>query len=226
MPDGALALARQLARPEGFGGRVVGRLMDVANRRPLALSLAALAPRAGDHVLDLGCGTGAAMARIRRTGAIVTGVDHSATMIAAARRRLASDAAFGLVRAEQATFDALPVATGSVSAVLALNVLYFWHDPDPILAELRRVLRPDGRVVAYVTAAETMRRWRFARAGLHRSVTADLLIEWAEALGARTTSVSHRRVFGTSALILHATLGRVSAQGGRPLRAETAAEAA
>ena len=37
-----------------------------------------------------------------------------------------------------------------------------------MIANLRRVLRPGGRLVAYVTHRETMEHWPFTRAGLHR----------------------------------------------------------
>src|SRR5438034_11831675 len=46
-----------------------------------------LAPRRGERVLDLGCGTGHLTAQLAATGADVVGIDSSATMIAEARRQ-------------------------------------------------------------------------------------------------------------------------------------------
>lgn len=161
-------LARQLAAPGGIGGRLVGGLMDIANRKPLARSIATLAPCAGEHVLDLGSGTGAGTARLLRAGARVTAIDHSPLMVATVRRRFRAEIDAGRVVAHQGDFAALPITGSSVDAVLAVNTLYFWHRPDGIAAELRRVLRPGGRFVAYVTDAATMARWGMDRTGTHR----------------------------------------------------------
>ena len=49
--------------------------------------VALLAPQPGEHILDIGCGDGALTERLAATGAILTGVDASPTMIAAARAR-------------------------------------------------------------------------------------------------------------------------------------------
>ena len=76
----AQKLARQLGRPDGFIARHV--LPRLWNRRNRALNDAvyeALAPRADDAILDIGCGGGYLAARLARTltqGRMV-GVDHS-----------------------------------------------------------------------------------------------------------------------------------------------------
>jgi trans-aconitate methyltransferase len=49
--------------------------------------VALLAPQPGEHILDLGCGDGALTEQLAATGAIVTGVDASPSMLAAARER-------------------------------------------------------------------------------------------------------------------------------------------
>ncbi|MBB5344191.1 class I SAM-dependent methyltransferase [Tunturibacter empetritectus] len=49
--------------------------------------VALLAPQSGEHILDLGCGDGALTEQLAATGAILTGVDASPTMLAAARQR-------------------------------------------------------------------------------------------------------------------------------------------
>lgn len=77
----ATAFAGQLARPHGAAGRFVGLAMDLANRKPTRLALDLLSPRAGEHILDVGCGTGSALVALRRRAAArVTGVDPSDLM--------------------------------------------------------------------------------------------------------------------------------------------------
>lgn len=164
----ATALGRQLAKPSGLGGRVVADAMRLVNRRPTRLAIAALDPRPGDAVLDLGCGAGDAIPALQGVvgAGCVTGLDHSDAMIAIASRRC-PDAHFCVGR-----FDALPFADHMFDRILATNVAYFWHDPRTVLAELRRVTRPHGRVVLYVTEAAALARIGLDRSGTHRLFTA------------------------------------------------------
>jgi ubiquinone/menaquinone biosynthesis C-methylase UbiE len=157
-------LAEQLARPNGQAGRLLGAAMDLANRKPLRLALDLLAPAAGERILDAGCGTGAAMAAmLDRAPCRPVGLDTSATMLRAANRRLG-----GRAHLECAPIESMPFAAQSFDAVLALNVLYFEDAQGSLLSALYRVLKPGGRLVAYVTDADTMADWPFTRAGLHR----------------------------------------------------------
>jgi SAM-dependent methyltransferase len=95
------------------------------------------------RVLDLGCGNGALLQRLapRISGAL--GVDASAAMVERARRRCA-----GLphVRIERVEGPELPAEDGSID--VAISMLSFRYlDWDPLLVELRRVLRPSGRLI-------------------------------------------------------------------------------
>lgn len=165
----ARRLAAQLALPVGAAGRLLGGVMDIANRRPTRLAIDLLDPQPGERILDAGCGTGAAMAAVlRRARCQVSGVDPSHTMLLAAEKRLSRrwlDRTADLRRAE---LETLPFADGVFDAALVLNVLYFCDGEGQMLANLRRVIRPGGRIVAYVTHRETMQHWPFARAGYHR----------------------------------------------------------
>lgn len=164
----AHAIGRQLACPSGWAGRLLGPAMTLANRRPTRLAIAALNARAGEIALDLGCGAGEAVALLARSGAQVTGIDRSAAMLDQAARRNRRALARGQVALLRADFTRLPFAKAAFDRILAANVAYFWHDAPAVAEELRRVLRPGGRLVVYVTDAETMRQWPFAGPETHR----------------------------------------------------------
>jgi ubiquinone/menaquinone biosynthesis C-methylase UbiE len=116
------------------------------------------APR---RLIDLGCGTAQLTADLaaRFGSALVVGVDLSAAMLAAARRRLGPHAP-SLVRAN---VYALPFADRAVDLVTS-TISYHWYlEPSRALAEVRRVLVPGGHFVL-ATLASRMFRGAVARA--------------------------------------------------------------
>jgi SAM-dependent methyltransferase len=98
-----------------------------------------LAPRAGERILDLGCGDGALTMELAAAGARVTGVDASPAQVAAARAR-------GLDAREMAG-DALTF-TSEFDAVFSNAALHWMTRPDAVIACVFRALRPGGRFVA------------------------------------------------------------------------------
>lgn len=99
-----------------------------------------LAPQRGEKILDLGCGDGQLTMQLAAAGAVVTGVDASAEMTAAARSRG--------VAADHASAEMLPYSEASFDAVFSNAALHWVRDQDAMMAEVHRVLRPGGRFVA------------------------------------------------------------------------------
>ncbi|MHB8454859.1 MAG: class I SAM-dependent methyltransferase [Acidiferrobacterales bacterium] len=104
-----------------------------------------LAPLAHESILDLGCGDGALTERIAASGARVLGVDASAAMVQAARlRRLDARIADG---------GALPFAS-EFDAVFSNAALHWMkRDPDAVIRNVWRALRPGGRFVGEMGGA-------------------------------------------------------------------------
>ncbi|HEV8554806.1 MAG TPA: class I SAM-dependent methyltransferase [Actinophytocola sp.] len=119
-------------------------LVNAYYERPAMLELAGEV--AGRRILDAGCGSGALSAALRARGAVVTGIDTSAAMLELARRRLGADA--DLRVADLAS--PLPLPDGEFDDVVASLVLHYLQDWGPTLTELRRVLRPGGRLLVSV----------------------------------------------------------------------------
>lgn len=129
---------------EAYSAACEDNLVNACYERPAMLALAG--DVAGRRILDAGCGSGPLSAALRDRGAVVTGIDSSAGMLALARRRLGDDAALHLADLR----DRLPFADGAFDDVVASLVLHYLEDWGPVLAELRRVLRPGGRLIASV----------------------------------------------------------------------------
>ena len=101
-------------------------------------------------VLDLACGDGLLLARLQASGHTVLGADLSAGELAAARARLGQS-----VPLHQARAQALPLASASIAAITCHMALMLMAQPSAVVAELARVLRPGGRLLAVVPAAPT-----------------------------------------------------------------------
>jgi ubiquinone/menaquinone biosynthesis C-methylase UbiE len=100
--------------------------------------------RASDRLLDIGCGTGVLLERVRRERpvALLAGIDISAGMIEMARRRLGPAA-----RLTVADVQRMPFGTSSFDVVVSTSSFHYWPSPSAGLAEVRRILRPGGRLV-------------------------------------------------------------------------------
>jgi ubiquinone/menaquinone biosynthesis C-methylase UbiE len=105
-----------------------------------------LAPAAGETVLDIGCGPGTDLAgfvdAVGPTGRVI-GVDQDQAMVAEASDRFGQ---LSYVDIRVGDAHALPVEAASVDRVRIDRVLQHLAEPARALAEIRRVLRPGGRV--------------------------------------------------------------------------------
>lgn len=119
-------------------------LFNAWYERPEMLRLAG--DVAGLRILDAGCGSGPLSAELLSRGAHVSGVDASAAMVDLARRRLGEG-----VDLRVADLGApLPFEDAAFDVVVASLVLHYLQDWSVALAELRRVLRPGGRLLVSV----------------------------------------------------------------------------
>ena len=109
-------------------------------------------PVAGLRVLDLGAGTGKLTTVLAGLGADVTAVEPDEAMLAELRRRLPS------VRALHGPAEAIPLADGSVDAVLCAQSLH-WFDMSRALPEIARVLVPGGALGALWNSDDDRVEW-------------------------------------------------------------------
>ncbi|MBW8872194.1 MAG: class I SAM-dependent methyltransferase [Leifsonia sp.] len=104
----------------------------------------AVAPRAGETILDVAAGTGTSSASLAHNGASVVAADFSEGMIAVGRRRQEGNP---FIRFVQADAMELPFDDDSFDAVTISFGLRNIVDPRKALAEFARVVKPGGRVV-------------------------------------------------------------------------------
>src|SRR5437764_9144095 len=105
--------------------------------------------RDGDHVLDVGCGTGLVANRINlvsRKFCAITGIDINEGMLTAARRN-------PQIAWHQGSATELPFAEGTFDVVLCQQGLQYFPDRDKAMKEMARVLAPGGRIALNVWGA-------------------------------------------------------------------------
>jgi SAM-dependent methyltransferase len=111
---------------------------------PMFLPFLLKLTRSTDSVLEIGCGAGSMAIELARAGRKVTGVDVSGVILDKARAR--SEGVEG-VEFERVCGVALPYPDETFDAVYSIEVVEHLHEDDALahFAEVRRVLRPDGR---------------------------------------------------------------------------------
>lgn len=100
-----------------------------------------LAPKAGERILDLGCGTGVLTAEIAGRGAEILGIDRSEEMVGQAKSKFPT-LKFEVVDATQLKFEA------EFDAVFSNAALHWIPEAEKVIRGVSRALKPGGRFVA------------------------------------------------------------------------------
>jgi ubiquinone/menaquinone biosynthesis C-methylase UbiE len=154
------------------------RVLAGAERAGLARRRRELLGDLHGHVVELGAGTGANLEAYGPAVTRLTLLEPSPAMADRLRARVARTTVDGEVDVIAAPGEALPLADASADAVVTTLVLCTVGDVDRTLAEIERVLRPDGRLVLieHVAAEDPRTRrlqrvlrrpWRVVGAGCH-----------------------------------------------------------
>jgi ubiquinone/menaquinone biosynthesis C-methylase UbiE len=107
--------------------------------------------KAGDSVVDIGCGPGVTVRYAARLGATIKGVDPALVMLRVAKLLTRHS---GKVEYVEGTAEAIPLPEGSASVVWSIAAVHHWSDIDAGLREVRRLLLPGGRFVAMERRAQ------------------------------------------------------------------------
>ena len=146
-------LSRMFGRPEGLLGRLGGVILARANRSFAEEMVALLGIAPGDRVLEVGFGPGVAIELLARAtpAGSVAGIDVSREMVRQAAVRNAAAIRTGKVVLRHGTVERMPFEDAAFDLALAINSLQVWPDVDGGLREIRRVLRPGGRLALAFT---------------------------------------------------------------------------
>lgn len=162
-----LEQAKQLRKPQGSKGLIIGKHMNVSNKQINLHTIAVLNPTTNDTILEVGMGNGFFVKNIVNICPIIKyyGIDHSEAMIKEANRinRLA-------IKNKKATFVNACVSSTSFketffNKIFSINTLYFWENPEEVLTELKRVLKNDGEIIIAIRPKHNLEKFEFTQFG-------------------------------------------------------------
>lgn len=154
-------LADQLSRPTGIIGKFfVGRVWNKRNAKLNEVTLAHLALKEEDRVLDVGFGGGYLLERIipKVKRGLAAGIDVSPVMVENCRARWREAIEAGSVDIRAGRAEALPYPDGHFTKVSSVNSIFYWSEVQQGISEIYRILQEDGKVVLTYTCKRDLER--------------------------------------------------------------------
>ncbi|MCD2421883.1 class I SAM-dependent methyltransferase [Niabella pedocola] len=141
-------LAAQLRQPDGAMGIEVADMMHTTNIGMTVHAIDRLPIAENSRILELGHGNGKHLPYLLQQN---EGITYYGLEISKAMRHEAVSHSQGFVEKKQAVFQLydglhIPFADHYLDGIFTVNTIYFWQDPEFLLSELYRVLKPGGRL--------------------------------------------------------------------------------
>ena len=172
--------------------------------------------RPEDDLLEVACGSGVFLADQAQQVHRVAGLDLSGIQVDLARRRLADRIAAGTVEIVQGDAAALPWHDDTFSVVTCMGSFEAFPEPERVLAELVRVLRPGGRAVLNIGERVPPGTQTHQVLGAIWVWSEDDVRHMVEQAGLRDVQISYASSSGDSRLI--AMANRIASTFGAELR--------
>ena len=178
-------LVSQLGNPRGFLGRALGNTMNRSNLKMSKHAIAQLELKEGDTVIEVGFGGGVALPLLlEAVGACgkVVGVDRSQDMLDGAEDAFAAALTSAHLDLFLGELPQWPVGLPLADGILAVNVVYFWTEPEACVKTLAEALKPGGRLSLCFRPPEVAAILGLDKVGFNTVKTEDVLA-WMRAAG-------------------------------------------
>jgi cyclopropane fatty-acyl-phospholipid synthase-like methyltransferase len=161
-------IARQFRRPSGPLGHFASAFMRKNNQEHYRHVVELLQVHDDDVILEVGCGEGLAIRLIAEQcpKCKTDGIDFSRLMLRKAARSNSIGVGNGNVRLLFGDLRDYDFAGTAYSKIFAINVLYFWKDLGAVFSKLHQLLKPEGRLVLFMSSPERLNQVPFAVDGI------------------------------------------------------------
>lgn len=162
-------IAAQLRKPSGDFAPNIAQNMDKANEAQFDLTLQSMDLRPGQHLLEIGFGSGHFIPKVfaKEPAVTLTGLDYSPEIVAIAEAANPSLVQSGKLTLQEGSSSQMPFDSDSFDIVYSNMVIFFWDKPEDHLREVRRVLKPGGQLYSGFRTKKSMLSFPFVRFGFH-----------------------------------------------------------
>lgn len=162
--------ASQLKKPEGKAGLSIGEFMNKGNKDICLNSYKILNPKPNSLIAEIGMGNGFFIKDLLSLtdGLSYVGIDFSQTMIDEALSLNQSLVEVGKVSFVNASLESIPLEDNSVDYVTTTNTVYFWPHLEENAKEIKRVLKPGGKLLIGYRSKEFMDKLEVAKFGFNK----------------------------------------------------------
>jgi SAM-dependent methyltransferase len=145
----AFYVLNQVRKPTRWVGRFFLWIMNLSHSSLTDWGLGHVQVAKNFAILDVGCGGGRTIEKLAAMAidGTVCGVDYSSGSVAASRGKNARLIEAGRVEVKQGSVSQLPFPDDRFHLVIAVETQYYWPDLVNNMREIRRVLKPGGRLV-------------------------------------------------------------------------------
>ena len=144
-----MSIHTQGARPTGLVGHLIGRAMNLYHTSLYQQYLSQSLPPDHSSIIDIGCGGGRFLKFLAAANPTyhLYGFDHSAEMVELALRVNRTAVHTSRLQVCEASVLEIPLEVSTVDVATAFETIQFWPELSSALAEVRRVLKPVGRLI-------------------------------------------------------------------------------
>jgi ubiquinone/menaquinone biosynthesis C-methylase UbiE len=164
-PEQIKDIAANLAHPQGEMGTIVAERMNENNAGVTSLMYDHLNVSKKSRVLEIGFGNGKLLTQLLGMVGHVDGIDISKDMIAVGKQLQSEAIEEGRLTLSYGSTSSIPFGDDTFDAICTANTLYFWKDVALDLQEIKRVLKPGGRVALGIRSRSKMELMPFTAYG-------------------------------------------------------------
>lgn len=142
-------LVENAVKPNGFWGKLMIRSMNKGHSPLTDWALSFVNIDKADIVLDVGCGGGRTVEKLCNIvgNGKVYGIDYSELCVQKSQKLNYKNILCGKAKFAQASVSSLPFEENTFDLVTAVETYYFWPDKLNDLIEIRRTLKPNGKIL-------------------------------------------------------------------------------